>query len=305
VSGVAPQSSVDATLRSLRFAAHAAELCQQAAEHAARTATIQERLTTPGAPSGDVHARLAAAHRRNERCQRAAKRMHEVFARRLETWLVRQVNEGGEQPHLMSAVASTVGWQGAVLTLYNHDGAERLVAASDQSARRAHQLEVILAEGPSWEAAHGREAAEHDHALERHWPRYASAVARLGVRAVAAVPLDLDGDDLRGSLTVTGQAPPRTRVLGYGLSDIANALTRTVLEVPDLVHANNPDLPQLIVFEDDDFQPVLHQAAGVLHERCGWRIDDAIALVRAHAYAEDRPVETVAGEVVRGNMLLP
>lgn len=300
-----PRSGVDTALRALQFASRAASLSQQAAEHAARTAALQEQMVGSLPSADNLHERLAALHRRNERCQRAAERMHEAFARRLETWLERQIDGGAEQPHLMSAVATTTGWQGAVLTLYSHDGAETLVAASDAGARRAHQLEVILAEGPSWDAAHGREAAESDNELYRHWPRYGSAVARMGVRAVAAVPLDLDADDLRGSLTVTGLAPPSAPAQSYGLRDVANALTRTVLRAPELVHTTSPDLPRLEMFEDDDFQPVLHQAAGVLHERCGWTIDNAISLIRAHAFAEDRPVEAVAAEVVRGSLLMP
>lgn len=304
MSGGDPGSS-DEGLQALQFAARAALLAQQSAEHAARTAAIHEQLAASRPSTSALHARLAAAHRRNERCQRGAQKVHEAFCRRLETWLERQFAEGIEQPRLMSAVATTIGWQGAVLALYTHDGSERLVAASDTSARRAHQLEVILAEGPSWDAAHGHETAESDRDLERHWPRYASAVFRLGVRAVAAVPLDLDGNELRGSLTVTGQAPPEVPAVGYGLRDIAGALTRSVLEVPNLVHLDNPDLPRLDIFGDDDFQPVLHQAAGVLHERSGWSVDDAIALIRAHAYAEDQPVETVAAEVVHGNLLVP
>ena len=71
------------------------------------------------------------------------------------------------------------------------------------------------------------------------------------------------------------------------------------------MHRDGRDLPSLELFGDEDFQPALHQAAGVLHERCGWTIDNAIALIRAHAYAEERRVGEVAEEVVRGGLLLP
>ena len=54
------------------------------------------------------------------------------------------------------------------------------------------------------------------------------------------------------------------------------------------------------MFENEDFQPTLHQAAGVLYERHGWAIDDAIALIRAHAYAEDQSVTAAAEEIITG-----
>lgn len=299
-----PRQSVDTAWEAFRFAVHAAARAREAAEHAARAAAHEEGLIGSGA-TGARHQRMAAIHRRSEKRQRAAERLHETFARKLETWLGRQVGAGDEQPLLMSAVANTCGWQGAVLTLYSRDGTERLVAASDQIARQAHELEVALAEGPSWDAARGDASAENGTDLERHWPRYGPAVGRLGVHAVAAAPLDLAVENLRGSLTVVGEMTPAPSLAGFRVGEMADALARTVLHVPDLVRTNAHDLPSLEVFGDEDFQPALHQAAGVLHERCGWSIDNAIALIRAHAYAEDRPVEDVADEVVRGGLLLP
>ena len=280
------------------------ERAREAAEHAERAAIHEEGLARSG-KKGERHQRMAAIHRRSEQRQRAAERLHGAFARNLESWLGRQVGASSERPLLMSAVASTCGWPSAVLTLYSRDGIERLVAASDPTARQAHELEVALAEGPSWEAARGNATAENGTDLERRWPQYGPAVGRLGVHAVAAAPLDLAVDHLRGSLTVVGEVAPALSLDSFRIGEIADALARTVLHVPDVVRADGRDLPSLEVFDDEDFQPALHQAAGVLHERCGWSIDNAIALIRAHAYAEDRPVQEVADEVVRGGLLLP
>lgn len=69
--------------------------------------------------------------------------------------------------------------------------------------------------------------------------------------------------------------------------------------------AGETDVPGVDQFADADFQPALHQAAGMLCERTGLPIEDAIDLIRAHAYAEDRPVSEVAAEVIRGTVLEP
>ena len=81
---------------------------------------------------------------------------------------------------------------------------------------------------------------------------------------------------------------------------MAGALDKAILRSPDLVRGTDTDAPLMAMFENQDFQPTLHQAAGVLFERHGWAIDDAIALIRAHAYAEDQTVTTVAEQILDG-----
>jgi hypothetical protein len=301
-----PRQNIDAAWRSFQFAVRAAALARDAAAQAARVAANHEKLMRPGMSAAEAHQRMAAVQRRNEKCQRAAARMHAAFARNLEMWLARAAGSGDEVPRLMSAVASTSGWQAGVLTLYRHDGAECFVAASDATARRAHELEVALAEGPSWEAAHdGTATTEQGVQMERRWPQFGAAVGNLGVHAVSAAPLDLADHRLWGALTVVGNVAPPASLTRFRLAEVAEALTRTVLRVPAFTPTDGDDLASLEVFAEEDFQPTLHQAAGVLHERCGWPIDDAIALIRAHAYAEERSVSEVAEEVVRGALLQP
>jgi len=238
-------------------------------------------------------------HRRSEACQRAAERMHLTFSRRLARWAVREDADLLLRPVLMTAVANTAGWHAAVLSLSDRAGGEKLVAASDATARRAHELEVALAEGPSRDAALGQTPVARGAELQVRWPRFGPAVGELGVRAVAAVPVDLGLHDLGGALTVLGSAAPAASVNDWGLGEVAEALAVTVLQAPEVVRADDAGVPGLEVFGDEDFQPGLHQAAGIMHARYGWDIDDAVALIRAHAFAEDRTVDEVAAEVRR------
>jgi hypothetical protein len=102
----------------------------------------------------------------------------------------------------------TLGASGAALTLFGPREAETLAAASNPASRSAQRLEFTLGQGPARETvqlcrpitAAGRQMAEA-------WPIYGPAVERLGIRAVAAVPVSTAGASL-GALTVF--APPRT-----------------------------------------------------------------------------------------------
>ena len=123
------------------------------------------------------------------------------------------------------------------------------------------------------------------------------------MRAVAAVPLDLGGSGLAGSLTVVGVSRPRLTATS-GVGDVAVALTDTVLHDPNLVGVHHAGVPSLGLFEDEDVQPMLYQAAGVLQTKCGWDMDGAIALIRAHAYAEERDVRGVCDDVIRWDLRL-
>jgi AmiR/NasT family two-component response regulator len=53
------------------------------------------------------------------------------------------------------------------------------------------------------------------------------------------------------------------------------------------------------LFGQADRRAVVHQAAGVLAERNGCTVADALALIRAHAFAEGEPVESIASDIIQ------
>ncbi len=119
----------------------AARAASIAARHEAREALAPESLRP-------MHARMSDLHRRIEARHLAAARLTEVHAIRLEGW----VNGAGGpalRPVFMAAVASALGTRGATATLRGRRHAVALVAASDPDARAAHDLELVLAEGPA------------------------------------------------------------------------------------------------------------------------------------------------------------
>jgi len=293
----------EAAFRAAGSARQAAERSRRAAELAAQAGALAERLLADSPkPLAEVRARTAAMQRQNAACQRTADRMLSNFARRLQRWAASEDAGQRARPVLMREAAEFAGWGGVVLTLPAGSGGKLLVAASDQRVRRFHELEVVVGEGPTMDAYQGHRSLAHDEELARRWPRFAGAAERLGVHAAAAVPLDLAGGATQAALTAVG--PPLPAQPGEGLArlqQVAHALDQGILATSRRVNPTGTDVPGLHLFEREDFQPALHQAAGVLHERHGWGLHDAIALLEAHAFAEDRPVADVAEDVLAGH----
>ncbi len=182
----------------------AARAASIAARHEAQQALAPESLRS-------LHAKMSDLHRRIEARHIAAARLTETHAHRLERWLNGTAGSA-LRPVFMAAVASVLGTRGATATLRGRRHAVILVAASDADARAAHDLELVLAEGPATDVvARGTPLTVTGTALLERWPRYGPAVAELGVRAVTAAPLGPPG---LGALCgyaaepVIGPAPP-------------------------------------------------------------------------------------------------
>jgi hypothetical protein len=58
------------------------------------------------------------------------------------------------------------------------------------------------------------------------------------------------------------------------------------------------------MFDDADFLASVHQAAGIVSVQLACQTTDAVALLRARAFADDLPVETLARSVIRRDIQL-
>ncbi|CAM5521542.1 ANTAR domain-containing protein OS=Streptomyces alboniger OX=132473 GN=CP975_27945 PE=4 SV=1 [Streptomyces alboniger] len=128
--------------------------------------------------------------------------------------------------------------------------------------------------------------------MEARWPGYGPGLAALGITSVAAVPLGT-GDSCIGALAVFDPRPGLAETAC--LTEVAAALTRIVLLGPDA----DPEL-----YGGTNHRESVQQAAGMLSVRLGCRVDDALALIKARAFAEEMSPETVARRVVRGDLHL-
>ncbi|PKV83089.1 GAF domain-containing protein [Streptomyces sp. TLI_146] len=261
-----------------------AALATERADRADAAAERNELLAAE--PGNEFHMLIAATQRRSAACHRSSARLQEAFARRAAEW----DRGNGTRPLFMTGVAEECGASGVALTLVDAGQNQLAVAVSDESARAAQDLEYMLDEGPSRDAVSGRRPVlASGQAIETRWPAYGASITSLGIASVAAVPLDT-AHSCFGALAVfdprPGLADPDR------LAEVADALTRIVLLGPDA----DPEL-----YGETDHRDVVQQAVGALSARTGCRIADALALIKAQAYAEDMSTELIAQGIVRGD----
>jgi len=241
---------------------------------------------------------MAELYRQVEARHLATAKIAEMHATRMERWL-----DGAEgealRPVFMAAVAATLGVPSAAATLRGQRHAAVMVAASDATARGAYELESVMAEGPATEAAtEGMSITAAGGALLDRWPRYGPVVAELGVRAVIAAPLGLP-DSCLGALCVYDRKPAIAENLVTTATSIADVLTHMMLHAGP-IPASDESNSALPLFDEADYQAVVHQAAGMVSVQCDCGVDDAEDLLAARAFASGTPVEEIAMHVVCG-----
>lgn len=201
---------------------------------------------------------------------------------------------------LCSGFLEVLPVDGAGLSLMSaaRPAAHVLLGSSDEVSARLEQLQFDLGEGPCMVAFGDSQPTlvpDLTGADPRHrWPLFTQEALDLGVAAVFALPLQVGGNTI-GVLDCHRKRPGPLRELRKALL-VIEAVTRALLD-PDLrgsAATKAADIPSL-ASED---QAVVHQASGMVAARLGIGIDEALAIIRGHAFARMRSVGEVASEVV-------
>ncbi|MEU6672893.1 GAF and ANTAR domain-containing protein [Streptomyces sp. NPDC046853] len=263
----------------------------RAGERAAHETAMAERHERLFAETGrEFHSAIATRHRAVAERHLTTARLQHAYALRLTE---AERAGGGVPPLFMAGVAEACGTRSAALTLVGADLSQLAVAASDLPSRGAQDLEYVLTAGPGRDAVRQRRAVYASGAsLERRWPGYGSGLAALGLRSVAALPLNVASDCI-GVLTVFD--PPSALARAGRFREVAAALADGVLIGPDA----DPDL-----YGGTDLRAVVHQASGMLSEQSGRSVGDALALIKARAFALGESLETVARRIISGDLKL-
>ena len=194
---------------------------------------------------------------------------------------------------LCSSAVALLGGEGASITL-TYSGHERVtLCSSDDTAARLADLQEVFGQGPSWEAFESGEAQlwlSRDASSEQQWPALAHEVrAGLGSLGISALPIRPDHDVL-GVLTchyATGTA----LLLDQGNAQfLADAIGAALLRDPETTAADASG-PWTA-------RAQIHQATGMVVAQLHVGLEDAVALLRAHAFAADRTLADIAESVV-------
>ena len=175
------------------------------------------------------------------------------------------------------------------------------VCATDQG-RAGEAQQFDLGEGPSYTAHRtGRPVQVPDLEHDDTWPAFAKAATALGLRAVFAFPLRSGSVGL-GALTIYQQAAGALSSEQY-----ANALAvaRFALELLTSLQAGRPPDELDPAFADGLARTEkVSQASGVVSVQLGISVEAALAVLRAHAFAEACTLDEVATQVIEHRLKL-
>ena len=185
---------------------------------------------------------------------------------------------------------------GAAVALIPTDHDPGNIAASDERASLVVNLQFSAGEGPTIDAHRdGRPVLAPDLATAISWPAFAPEAVAAGVAAVFALPLQIGAANF-GILTFYRDRPGP---LGEGFLADALAMADVACEITLRLQAQVPpgSLHEVIETLATE-RTVVYQAMGMIAVQLGVGLGEAIAVLRARAYAVGRPVCEVAADVV-------
>jgi hypothetical protein len=208
------------------------------------------------------------------------------------------------------AVVAAVQVTGAWLIAAGGAAADHLMWATDEVSELLAELQLTLGEGPGPDAlAYGGPVLVSDlDDLEavRRWPLFASAAIQAGAEAVFVFPLQV------GAIRVGVMGLYREwsgPLSGFQLGDgLVFADTATLL----LLEGQDRAAGEAAAGSGPGGQPAglavhraeIDQATGMLTEQLGVGIAEAFLRLRAYAYAHDRRLSDLAGDIVARRLRL-
>lgn len=227
---------------------------------------------------------------------------------RLSVVLAAMADVDGDSPsaldRLCGAAVGLLALRGAGISLMVDGELRGTAGVSGSGVRAVQELQFELGEGPCVDAwASVEPVLEPDLASPyiARWSAFAAGAVEAGVLAVFAFPLHL-GAIRVGVLVLYRDRPGGLDgdELGYGLV-LADLAAWVILGVQS--GAPSDVLHDVLAAEPPHWAEV-HQATGIVSVQLGVALDEALVRLRAHAFAEERPLRVIAREVVTHQLRL-
>jgi uncharacterized protein YigA (DUF484 family) len=211
----------------------------------------------------------------------------------------------GALDRLCRCAAEELGLAGAAVTLVPTAGAHAVSAASNPATRQHEDEQFGVGEGPTQDVFSSNEpvlVSDLERTGAGRWPGYAPAATAVGVRAVFALPLQV-GAATFGVLTLSS-ADPRV----FDRAEVRTALMFAELAT-ELLMDNSIAEPAVGLDPDHHAAMAIHgqiyQAQGMTMVDLGVSLPEALARMRAHAYATDQDLADLATDIITGRTILP
>lgn len=227
----------------------------------------------------------------------------------VRTLMAEEPVQPGDQPTLVGslqrlcrAAGRDLRASGVGVSLMSEAGALMGTAASSQASARIEELQFTLGEGPCLTACASRKLVLVPDLVETGaalWPGYAPAAQEHGVRAVFAFPLQV-GVARLGALDVYKDRPGALSTWGVSRAlTFADAALKTLLD--DQHHTGET---ASLIADASDSRLEVYQAQGMAMMQLGVTADEAMARMRAYAYAHDRRIGDVADDIIARRLVL-
>lgn len=208
----------------------------------------------------------------------------------------------GNQRSLCAVSASVTQVNGAGVVLIMHGRPLGIVCCSDPVIETIEEIQYTLGEGPCMDVASTREPVLVPDLRATdlvRWPGFREGALAAGITGVFGFPIVV-GSICIGVLDLYQH---RSGVLtDEQLADavvVAHLAGRTVLGWQARAGAGSLASQLDHLWSD---RAVVHQATGMVAVQASVTVDDAVTLLRAYAFSTDRPLNDVAGDVVRGEL---
>ena len=188
---------------------------------------------------------------------------------------------------------------GAGIVLVDEEGiVSAAIAAGAASATTMEEIQFVVGEGPALEAhATGQPVTVADLAdvPTSRWPGFVAGVMQTGIRGISSYPLAVAAVRL-GALDLSRDTPgPLDAQQQLDASVLAEVVTRRLLTSEA---GADPSALGLGLDDPRALRVEVHQAAGMVSEQLDIRTADALVVLRAAAYASERPIDALAHDVV-------
>ncbi len=205
---------------------------------------------------------------------------------------------------LVAHCADALSVTGVAIILMTDAGPAGVVTASGGPAATMEDLQFTLGEGPCVDCSRtGRPILQPDLVANgvSRWPGFTEGALDAGIRAVFAFPLRVGGIRL-GVLDLYRDRPGTLTdaQLAEALS-FADAATILLMHLQAQAVNNGDHAAMLHVISD---RAEVHQATGWIAEAMDVSLAQALAMLRARAFATNRPIVDLARDVLSGSTKL-
>lgn len=204
---------------------------------------------------------------------------------------------------LCAVCADFIGVTASGITIMGGDNAGP-VCVSNPQVRALEDLQFTIGQGPCRDAFHTGapvQAARLDAAASQRWPPFVELARASGIGAVYAYPL-VSRDARVGVLTLYQHLEGE---LSADQQEDSIALAEVVAETLLSLQDDAPD--GLLADSLDDavaYRAEIYQASGMIAIQLHIPAAEALLRIRAHAFADNRPLSDVAADIVARRLRL-